>query len=225
MASILQALQMITANGGFICGGSLITKRLVLTAAHCVVGGNPPTAVLVGLYNWNTDKSNQYQQIGIKRILRHPSYKGSTLAYDIAVLRLASRAKAKPLALAPAGKRLSAGISLLVAGWGETEAVPVSPQLKAAWLPLQPTGVCARRMWMPPTAICLGNGALKRAGCSGDSGSPIILYTPGKPDLQVGLYSFMPADYKCGGTGNLGAATSTIKLRRWLNSAIKQLGA
>ena len=134
----------------------------LLCAAHCVVGGNPPTAVLVGLYNWNTDKSNQYQQIGIKvrsrahhcwlaaspgerrwwalhmpavcchlqRILRHPSYKGSTLAYDIAVLRLASRAKAKPLALAPAGKRLSAGISLLVAGWGETEAVPVSPQLK-----------------------------------------------------------------------------------------------
>jgi secreted trypsin-like serine protease len=90
---------------------------------------DPPTWAYIGLNNWQKDSPRQYERIRVKKIEWHPLYRRSSLTYDAAVLVLDQKAKAKPVALAPAKQRLWVGTSLLTAGFGATDRAPVSPQL------------------------------------------------------------------------------------------------
>jgi hypothetical protein len=49
------------------------------------------------------------------------------------------------------------------------------------------------------------------------TGPPLVV-------VQVGLFSFMPGNYKCGGRNNLGAATSVMAIRPWLDTMMKKHG-
>ncbi|XP_047538592.1 trypsin, alkaline C-like [Vanessa atalanta] len=130
MAVILASIDAI--NFVQFCGGSLITTRAVLTAAHCFMNNFlPPNHFRVRL--GSSLSLSGGQRYRVDNWVKHPGYSSPKLYHDIAILKLATPAiLSNRVALARiAGPNyiVPDNTTVTAAGWGDLEFYGESPDI------------------------------------------------------------------------------------------------
>lgn len=191
------------------CGGALIARDWIVTAAHCVAPKYPGAdmarllRVRLGAERLDQDVSMTF---AIKRIIRHDDH-DTMFANDIALIELMPDDRPRnPNEIARIalhkGPRIPNNAAVTSTGWGRTSpysAVGANIFNNRAELDVMSQDDC--RKWpgygpnrVPDSVICARAEGTKH--CEGDSGSPLLLANR-KPAVLVGIVSWGMSTSKC----------------------------
>ncbi|APA14579.1 hypothetical protein SS1G_06534 [Sclerotinia sclerotiorum 1980 UF-70] len=170
----------LTYAGSHFCGGVLLNAYTVLTAAHCSVSYSASSVkVRAGTLTWASGGT----QVGVSKVVVHPSYNSRTIDNDIALWHLSTAIPSSSTIgyakLPVQGSDPVVGSTATVAGWGllteNSSSLPAT--LRKVSVPVISRSTCqaeygtssvTTNMW------CAGVTGGGKDSCSGDSGGPII---------------------------------------------------
>ena len=158
------------------CTGTLVTRRVVLTAAHCV----PPTPQARDVYIGAGLDVDAGTVIAVAETRRHPRYDPDTMSNDIALLYLEHEAPVAPISMfAGLWDDSFIGRPIHVVGFGAPAAFYGGTHLKR-------DGLATIAEFTPSDLTLI---AAPAQTCTGDSGGPAFLTIDGT-DFLVGVTSF-----------------------------------
>ncbi|GGS60043.1 trypsin-like serine protease [Actinokineospora fastidiosa] len=169
---------------GQSCTASVVGKRKILTAAHCMVDATGAKSYIYGDDDLNTPGDETFRT-AVASFKTHPGYTGSggwRTGYDVAVVttvddlpvpesQWAKVAGSGDSALTQPGK---SGLSL---GYGKTSSGGGSGELRKTTLPVNDPNSCQvfDIRVNGDLMVCTGYNDGRTANCSGDSGGPFIV--------------------------------------------------
>lgn len=227
----------LTYNDEFVCGGSILSTLLILTAAHCVKYSRPSRLKVTagehdrsGFLNgtgYLTGTGSGSEQVRTARyIYLHESYVWETDVNDIAIVVLNEpfqyTSHVQNISL-PQYLETFSGYATAT-GWGRIkEKGPASEILKKVRLPIVGNEECARRyrkvhMKVTPDMMCAGEGG--QDACQGDSGGPVVCKRAGGDTVICGIISH---GYGCGRAGYPGVLTRLANYVPWIETTQKKI--
>ncbi|XP_013106783.1 trypsin beta-like [Stomoxys calcitrans] len=164
-------------NGQFFCGGSLITTRCVLTAAHCVYNA-PVTSLVVSA---GASKLSDYAEMRqVQQSFVSAFYSPNNLDMDVAILKLSQPLQGQNIATIPlCSTQPVDGDIVRISGWGYTSEGSGQPsnQVRSANVRYISREKCIQayrgKAKISSTMFCATVPGEKDS-CSGDSGGPVV---------------------------------------------------
>jgi len=195
MVALLSPWQSNTAQAQF-CGGTLIQRNWVLTAARCV-RGLEPRDIQVAVNR--VDLGGEINRLGVRKIVAHANFALGGFS-DVALLQLKRRlpASVRTIRLVEPDSNPEEGTSLVTMGWGVTERSRPSRRLREARVLLASSRNCSRYpiRYFENHELCVSSTPSRSQGtCLGDNGGPLIARDPvTQRYVQIGITSWGAPD-------------------------------
>ncbi|XP_037939578.1 trypsin-like [Teleopsis dalmanni] len=222
----LKANDDIYFGSGHICGGSVISQRVIVSAAHCVaIEGTTPlafrsasefTLVMGSIYLYERTKNTQ--QYSVLEVLTHPNFNLTTLVDDVSLFFIngyipINSPTVTPIALNALA--ITTGTYCTISGWGKIKVSSENPSsiLMGATVPIVSNTVCATNYGnlIKPGMMCAGfmqSGGVD--SCQGDSGGPLVCN-----NVLSGIVSW---GYSCAQPGYPGVYSNVSYFNSWIRT-------
>uniref|UniRef100_A0A061R1K6 Serine protease like protein n=1 Tax=Tetraselmis sp. GSL018 TaxID=582737 RepID=A0A061R1K6_9CHLO len=214
-------------GNGFLCGGTLISERAVLTAGHC----EGFSRAYVGVHDLENPELTFYEERLVEQDIGHPRFEFEQVPdYDYRLLLLDSPSSSQPIRLDEGAvlTRLETQDGLTVLGWGalndpgdgRQRASTVLMQTEVGYI-LRTSELCqSLETYLGESMICAyENGA---DACQGDSGGPLLLLSEtSSQDVQIGIVSW---GVGCARPNSPGVYASVSFAIDWIDSILDSWG-
>lgn len=207
-------------GGKPFCGGSVLSSRTILTAAHCNIYGTGLIRVAVGDHDISVTGDGE-ENFTVQSWVSHPRYNVRTTDYDYAIITLNKPINfsnsAMPICLPT--RPLAGGEEAIVTGWGTTEyATNKYPDvLLEATVTVQTSRQCTTGTVYSSSSITsrmLCAAQTNKDACQGDSGGPLIAME-GENYSLIGITSW---GIGCARPDAPGVYAKVLEVKDWIEN-------